>query len=155
MPESKQSRSDEAQNEVMTQPNLHLPSCGCGFSISLELRTLVMRDARKQYAIHCTACDKRGDFISKHDAQQIAASKHMTLDDIPIDKDNRCDSCAGEGCNKCSTPCERCGSYQHIEHHHWAPRHLFDDADAWPTSNLCRECHVEWHQAVTPDMNKK
>lgn len=47
--------------------------------------------------------------------------------------------------------CERCGSMG-AETHHWAPRHLFDDAHDWPTSRLCRRCHVEWHAKVTPNM---
>jgi hypothetical protein len=39
--------------------------------------------------------------------------------------------------------------------HHWAPRHLFgDECDGWPLAFLCRPCHVEWHQRVTPDMGK-
>ena len=32
------------------------------------------------------------------------------------------------------------------EIHHWAPRHLFDDADCWPQAPLCREHHTEWHR---------
>lgn len=54
------------------------------------------------------------------------------------------------------TPCERCGATEAgVEVHHWAPRHLFDDADNWPVSYLCRSCHTEWHQVVTPDMSRR
>jgi hypothetical protein len=49
-------------------------------------------------------------------------------------------------------PCERCGDLFGSEEHHWAPRHLFEDADLWPTSWLCRECHALWHSIVTPNM---
>lgn len=53
-------------------------------------------------------------------------------------------------------PCEVCGTKGTTEVHHWAPRHLFgDDADRWPTGNLCRPCHVNWHQRVTPNMSKR
>lgn len=38
------------------------------------------------------------------------------------------------------------------EYHHWAPRHLFDDADNWPGSWLCRVHHPAWHAIVTPQM---
>lgn len=50
-------------------------------------------------------------------------------------------------------PCERCGSEDGSELHHWAPQYLFDDADEWPTSYLCRDCHGEWHSKVTPKMS--
>lgn len=56
--------------------------------------------------------------------------------------------------NTDATPCERCGATDGVELHHWAPRHLFDDADAWPTGSLCRSCHREWHSIVTPTMSR-
>lgn len=49
-------------------------------------------------------------------------------------------------------PCEVCGRVGPVELHHWAPRHLFKDADSWPTSHLCGPCHLRWHATVTPDM---
>lgn len=49
-------------------------------------------------------------------------------------------------------PCERCGSSEGSEKHHWAPKHLFNDAETWPKSYLCRECHARWHAVVTPNM---
>ena len=50
--------------------------------------------------------------------------------------------------------CARCGEIE-AEYHHWAPRHLFADADAWPGDYLCRECHMKWHETVTPNMCEK
>lgn len=47
--------------------------------------------------------------------------------------------------------CERCGSYA-AELHHWAPVSMFDDAHLWPTSWLCRPCHMEWHSIATPGL---
>lgn len=48
--------------------------------------------------------------------------------------------------------CARCGS-RGVELHHWAPRALFGaDADAWPKDYLCRPCHEEWHESVTPQL---
>lgn len=32
------------------------------------------------------------------------------------------------------------------EYHHFAPRHLFDDADSWTTGYLCKEHHRIWHE---------
>jgi len=47
--------------------------------------------------------------------------------------------------------CERCGANEG-ERHHWAPSHLFEDAEQWPVSYLCRDCHAKWHRIVTPNM---
>ena len=45
--------------------------------------------------------------------------------------------------------CARCGrSGRSMEEHHWAPRAVFDDADCWPTSKLCADCHKRWHAAM-------
>jgi hypothetical protein len=52
-------------------------------------------------------------------------------------------------------PCEHCGEKNGVEFHHWAPRHLFDDADAWPTAWLCVKCHQLWHRVVTPNMSHR
>lgn len=59
------------------------------------------------------------------------------LENIPIWKDNRGDN----------PPCARCGIYG-TELHHWAPRHLFDDCDDWPTAYLCPSCHQLWHNKI-------
>lgn len=51
--------------------------------------------------------------------------------------------------------CEVCGSVG-AEFHHWAPYHLFgQEANRWPTSYLCVECHNRWHKTVTPNMRMK
>lgn len=43
--------------------------------------------------------------------------------------------------------CVRCGGL--AEHyHHWAPVAVFEDANNWPGSYLCRACHVEWHRTM-------
>lgn len=51
--------------------------------------------------------------------------------------------------------CERCGSTDGTELHHWAPNHLFHDAHDWPTSYLCRWCHALWHRMITPNMGRR
>jgi hypothetical protein len=50
-------------------------------------------------------------------------------------------------------PCAKCGAVGPTECHHWAPRHLFVDADDWPMSDLCGPCHKRWHEVVTPKMS--
>jgi hypothetical protein len=46
--------------------------------------------------------------------------------------------------------CERTDT----EYHHWAPRHLFTDAEDWPGSYLCGEHHPHWHRIMTPHMSQ-
>ena len=119
------------------------------------LRALITRRGHKQFAIWCNCGNKpkRGTWIPHRIVTQHAHSKGLTIDDIPTQVDNTCNHCNGTGCNTCETePCERCGSFQHLEIHHWAPWHLFNDADKWPTSTLCRTCHKTWHSTVTPQM---
>jgi ribosomal protein S27AE len=50
--------------------------------------------------------------------------------------------------------CEKCGNFDYLEIHHWAPRKLFSDYNEWPTSCLCMDCHKKWHQVVTGDLIK-
>ncbi len=47
-----------------------------------------------------------------------------------------------------SSVCERCGSLDGVEYHHYAPRNVFPDADKWATGYLCVTCHHEWHRAM-------
>lgn len=44
--------------------------------------------------------------------------------------------------------CARCGA-RGTQLHHWAPKELFEDAEEWPQSYLCRNHHQEWHDKVT------
>lgn len=47
-------------------------------------------------------------------------------------------------------PCERCGTTEGTQLHHWAPRAIFGgrEADRWPTSWLCPDCHALWHRLM-------
>lgn len=47
-------------------------------------------------------------------------------------------------------PCERCGTPDGTQLHHWAPSAIFGwaEADRWPTSWLCPSCHSLWHQLM-------
>jgi hypothetical protein len=46
--------------------------------------------------------------------------------------------------------CERCFKWVHADVHHWAPKEIFGyaEADNWPTSKLCQDCHIEWHRVM-------
>ena len=43
--------------------------------------------------------------------------------------------------------CEHCGGAG-VETHHWAPRNLFRDYNAWPTAQLCPACHALWRDVM-------
>ena len=47
-----------------------------------------------------------------------------------------------------SAYCSACGKAGPVEEHHWAPRSLFADAEMWPKSLLCHECHTRWHRVT-------
>lgn len=88
-----------------------------------------------QYKAYCLECGGKGtdlaySLIAGLDEERIPVLTHHNV-----------------------TPCERCGSEEGSEVHHWAPFHLFDDADKWPTSHLCKACHSLWHSIVTPNMS--
>ena len=108
------------------------------------------RNGQSQIYASCTRCE----YVSLILPHSLFTSEQ--IETMPIFRDNRCSACGGNGCELCvSTPCVRCRSYTAIEYHHWAPRHLFGDADEWPGSLLCRDCHRLWHATVTPNMAKR
>ncbi len=50
------------------------------------------------------------------------------------------------------TRCAVCGA-RATERHHWAPTAIFGkDSDKWPTDQLCKKHHAEWHHRVTPQL---
>lgn len=63
--------------------------------------------------------------------------KNYDWESLPLFEDNSLDvpPCEVRGCQN-----------KGAEYHHWAPQHLFDDANDWPTGWLCREHHKEWHE---------
>lgn len=56
---------------------------------------------------------------------------------LPLFEDMSKDAepCSYKGCKNIGT-----------EYHHFAPRHLFDDADNWLTGWLCKYHHALWHE---------
>lgn len=75
--------------------------------------------------------------------------EHQKIEDAKIDIDSLpvVENYSGrEVCAVCGSP--------YTERHHWAPRHLFLDADSWPQDYLCKHHHDMWHTLVTPNMAK-
>lgn len=88
-----------------------------------------------QHKAYCANCRQKGGAIA-HDA--------LASFDL---------SCVEVIASHNQATCERCGMAG-AETHHWAPYHLFEDAHDWPTSQLCRRCHMLWHSKMTPSMNQ-
>ncbi len=103
--------------------------------------------------VHCGRC---GRLSPQH------SISHKLLDPkpLPVLDDRACTSCAGRGCPNCSCRCAEfnCDSFE-TELHHILPWHIATpnglNANHWPTVFLCRPHHKEWHDLVTPNMNKR
>ena len=106
--------------------------CKCGAS-KWAVAKMICASGQVKYPWYCRMCGRASNvYEPKHDHLVYAAV-------INDSTDNQCEKCGKMG----------------AELHHWAPRHLFgDQADRWPVSFLCQECHATWHQAVTPDMGQ-
>lgn len=77
----------------------------------------------------CRRAPKGKPFISKAGIENIEA--------LPIwsDETETAPACQYDGCTN-----------KGVEYHHFAPRHLFEDADYWPTGWLCKYHHDLWHK---------
>lgn len=49
-------------------------------------------------------------------------------------------------------PCQVCGTVTKLQWHHLAPRALMPNADQWPQVWTCDQCHMSWHDCVTPGL---
>jgi hypothetical protein len=101
------------------------------------LGKVVCANGSTQYKSYCMECGGRGGNLLHSDVAGLDQPRIPILSEKEI------------------VPCERCGSMDGSEVHHWAPMHLFDDAEGWPKSHLCISCHREWHAKVTPYMSQR
>jgi hypothetical protein len=104
----------------------------CGCESWAWFRQVIATGARRTVPV-CTTCGHMGESVK---------GSIVNPETLPQLED------------RTSGTCEHCGA-SGTERHHWAPWHLFSDADRWPTSELCRKCHREWHRTVTPNMAKR
>lgn len=55
-------------------------------------------------------------------------------------------------------PCRRCGA-RFTQRHHYMPQALARkagvDCEDWGTDYLCDDCHMKWHEIVTPGLVKR
>ena len=125
--ESQQARAEAAQQWRIEQDRQR----ECTHEVGVDMRGVRVRNGDLQYGWYCRGCDK---FMRAFRADEPPPDS----DDIPIVRDDRYQN----------PPCAVCGSFG-TELHHWAPKEFFDwEADHWPTSYLCRDCHVRWHNTL-------
>lgn len=112
----------------------HRARCS-GSQTVAALGKVVCSNGAIQYKAFCLECGGKGTDLPHSTVEGLDQAR------IPVIS------------NHDRVPCERCGSVDGSEVHHWAPSHLFEDSFDWPTSHLCRKCHMEWHRIVTPHMS--
>jgi hypothetical protein len=109
----------------------YLSRCGCCWA-GHEIIKYVVANGTTQYRLRCMCCRYKSTFSIPH-----AMIDAVTAQSAPILRQDTPPK-----------PCARCGSTSGSESHHWAPRAIFKDADLWPSSWLCRTCHMEWHRRM-------
>lgn len=114
----------------------------CGIETVWRLARTIMKNGASLIFWQCLECEKRAEKARNIPHEEIHKRK-ISFQSIPVIGDYR----DGE-------ICARCGR-KNVEYHHWAPKHLFKDANAWPGDYLCPDCHREWHDIVTPDMARR
>ena len=102
--------------------------CGCRAGKAVKTR---LCNGTYRVWLRCNGCGEnvqgKGHYL-RHNAVHIER--------LPLHEDH----------TENASGCERCGSKEGVELHHWAPRELFgDDRDFWPTGWLCPKHHEEWH----------
>jgi protein-arginine kinase activator protein McsA len=119
----------------------------CG-SEKLKIGVTKITSGSTVYPIYCSVCGYVStQYVKKNLAQEYERA-NGSLEYVKTRSVLRAEI------NKIQIKCEVCKADEY-EKHHWAPQHLFPDADSWPTSYLCRACHRKWHQVVTPNMGNK
>lgn len=106
-----------------------------------EYYRMIMQSGGVAITERCPTC---GSFP----AGKPFASKALVkdVDALPLweDRTINAPSCEYEGCKN-----------KGVEYHHYAPRHLFEDADKWRTGWLCLEHHRQWHKQTKTGAYKK
>lgn len=112
-------------------------SCDCG--APAEWRVDIFRNGSKNVVCVCLICenDKVGGI--QYHPKLGRDVEHLTVRKDYRDPDREC---AHKDCTEFV-----------VEKHHWAPRHLFADADRWPKAYLCPYHHRLWHEKISDHYN--
>ncbi len=131
-PEHIQRRLDRLRAQRAEQIAKERQKTACTHSNGSELLALVARNGAMHVYTGCRECHANLENGRFHPAENI----DVTV--LPVGTDLRLDN----------PPCQVCGSFG-TEVHHWAPAAVFgQEAALWPTAQLCRDCHSEWHRRM-------
>ena len=109
---------------------MNCPHCKYG---EVEVYRLTISNGSQVATERCNVCgrvpNRSRPFLPKKDIPNFES--------LPLFDDFTADAPACEvlGCQNKGT-----------EYHHYAPRHLFEDAELWVTGFLCKEHHMLWHK---------
>jgi len=135
--DKKRFKNKKIQTRYNVVSRTHCSKCG---SNDFDIGKKITEAGQLAYAFFCSFCaEQNGNHIghrklTEKEKQEAPLLKHTVFK---------------------NESCGRCGKNHSLQRHHWAPYHLFDDADEWPVSYLCIDCHALWHRKVTPEMAKK
>lgn len=131
-PEHIQRRLDRLRARRAEQIAKEEQKTACKHDQGTELLALVARNGAMHVYSGCRNCHANLEGGRFHPAENI----DITV--LPVGTDLRLDN----------PPCQVCGSFG-TEMHHWAPSAIFGaEAVLWPTAQLCRDCHKEWHRRI-------
>jgi hypothetical protein len=105
---------------------------GCGNRVALRRWPTA---SGWQLRYHCV-CGR----VSQCIAHERVRRAGVRIEDLPISDPH----------DRLSEGCAVCGKVGPTERHHLAPRARFSrEADAWPTVDVCRDCHLRWHKVMS------
>ncbi len=117
----------------------------CNSIQPVTLGQFINRASHISYGLRCDTCngnvpDSKGRIWIPKEDLKTAGIDSESVPLLSFSSGNRCAKCGERG----------------AQLHHWAPKHLFNHgADYWPTDYLCDDCHLKWHNLVTPNMCRK
>lgn len=108
----------------------------CVHQAGFALYVIIQANGNRAVVSLCKHC-LRNESDTRTGVPHFWPHDRVQVDDLSIIADNR----------RPERACAHCGALG-TEQHHWAPWHLFEDADSWPTSYLCVPCHRLWHRTI-------
>ena len=111
----------------------------CGVYGKFNLAKRLNVSGTFMYFHRCESCQPRGPTIQPKEmwlSKQWVREHLVDPKTVPdVEGEQPIPTCAVCGCPG-------------AEYHHWAPQAIFEDADKWPVSYLCRTCHRKWHDTM-------
>jgi hypothetical protein len=121
-----------APAEARTRFPGHHVDCSCGARLTVV--AYIVANGARHYRLRCLACRR----LSRTSLPR-RLSEYAIVAETPAVR--------SASASEPGFFCEHCGAAG-VETHHWAPRSLFLDYNAWPTAQLCHACHALWRHVM-------